>query len=239
MRKLILLAALGVLLSACSKPTDTVIPSDVAAWDKDLSPVIQKLSEEDRKLLAAYLVRAKLGEVFGGKGVPPATTVGAAITDQRQFLERRAQEEAEAKALAEKVQKERAAAMEQMRQAITVALVDKSIEPERGSSGIEMDRHLVVRFAYRNNSGKDVAGVKGTVIVKDLFGDTLSAFGISNDESIKAGATVFWVGQRSVKYAIGSNKDEKLAALGADKFTVEWNPETIVFADSTKLVAPQ
>ena len=238
MRKLILLAAVGVL-AACSKPTDTVIPADMAAWDKDLSPVVQKLSEEDRKLLAAYLVRAKLGEVFGGKGVPPATTVGAAIADQRQFLARKAQEEAEAKALAEKVQKERAAAMDQMRQAITVALVSKSIEIERGGSGMELDRHLVVKFAYKNNSGKDVAGVKGTVVVKDLFGDKLSAFGISNDDSIKAGQTAIWTGQRSIKYAIGSaNKDEKLAGLGTDKFTVEWDPETIVFADGTKLVAP-
>lgn len=74
MRKLIGVAVLGaVALLGCSKPTETVIPSDASTWDKDLAPSIQKLSDDERKLVAGYLARAKMGEVFGGKGVPVGT----------------------------------------------------------------------------------------------------------------------------------------------------------------------
>lgn len=92
---------------------------------------------------------------------------------------------------------------------------------------------------YRNNTDKDIAGVKGYVSVKDLFGDELSGFLISNDDTIKAGGSVTWTGSRSVRFAIGNNKDRKLAELADDKFKVEWQPRTIVFADGTTLTDPK
>lgn len=101
-----------------------------------------------------------------------------------------------------------------------------------------MDENLQVTFGYKNNSAKDIAGVKGYVSVKDLFGDELSGFAISNDTTIKAGETATWTGSRSVKYSMGSNKDRKLAELTDDKYKVIWEPKVVVFADGTKLTAP-
>ena len=60
---MVLLFAAGILL-ACSKPTDTIIPSDMSKWDSELAPAINKLSEEDKKLATGYLMRAKMGELF-------------------------------------------------------------------------------------------------------------------------------------------------------------------------------
>ncbi|MDV7396312.1 hypothetical protein RZS08_33265, partial [Arthrospira platensis SPKY1] len=64
-----LLVVLTGVLVACSKPYDTVIPSDMSAWDKELAPVVKELSDEDRKLFSAFVARAKIAEVFAkGEG---------------------------------------------------------------------------------------------------------------------------------------------------------------------------
>lgn len=120
---------------------------------------------------------------------------------------------------------------------MTVTLVSKKIATE-SISGIETDRKIEIVIAYRNNTDKTVAGVKGTLDVNDLFGDELSGFAVSNDTTIAPGATITWTGGRSVKFSMNSNKDEKLAGLADDKYKVIWNPKMIIFGDGTKLTAP-
>jgi hypothetical protein len=92
---------------------------------------------------------------------------------------------------------------------------------------------------FKNNSGKDIAGVKGRIEARDLFGDEISAFQISNDQTIKVGESITWRGSRSVKFPRGANKDEKLAELGDDKFTLVWEPQAIVYTDGSKADLPQ
>lgn len=174
----------------------------------------------------------------GDTGTGP-TTIAAAIANQRAFVAKKEAEEAQAAALAAKLQAEREAAWKAMREAVTVALVSKKIEVERGYSGIEMDRHFVLSVGFKNNTQRDVAGVKGRLVVTDLFGDPLSVFAISNDDTVRVGGTTIWTGSRSVKFGPGlANKDEKLASLPDDKFKVVWEPEAVVFADGTRLTAP-
>lgn len=233
-----------LVLSACGGPKDTPLPRDIEKMDT-VKSAIEKLAPEERELVTGYIVRhtigAKLGGLFGGKegpGIPEGMTIGKAIEEQRTFKANAALEEAKQQALKAKLQAEREAAMKGMREAITVTLVSKKLKAERGYSGIVMDESLEVIFGYKNNTEKDVAGVKGTVSVKDLFGDEISAFRISNDETIKAGQSLTWSGSRSVKYSFGNNNDRKLAELPDDKFKVQWNPQMIVFKDGTKLTGP-
>ncbi len=122
--------------------------------------------------------------------------------------------------------------------AAVATLLGKKLEVDRGYSGIVMDEKLVVRFGYKNNSNKDIGGVKGTIDIQDLFGDELSGFNISNDTTIKAGGTTTWTGSRSVQYSLNNNNDRKFAELTDDKFKLIWNPKIVVFADGTKLTAP-
>ena len=126
-----------------------------------------------------------------------------------------------------------------MLEAVTVTLVSKKIATERGYSGIVIDEHLEVIFGYKNNTAKDISGVKGRVSVKDLFGDEISAFQISNDSTIKAGQTATWGRIAFCAILPGNNKDRKLAELDDDKFKVVWEPQVIVFADGTKLALPE
>jgi hypothetical protein len=234
-----------IFLASCSGPKDTVLPPEL---DKmaSIQPSVEKLTPEDRELLGGYIVRhtvgAKFAAILGGKegpGIPEGMTIGKAIEEQRKFKADTAIEEAKQQALKAKLQAEREAALKPMRDAVTVTLVSKGIQAEHGYSGMVTDENLVVTFGYKNNTDKDIAGVKGWVSVKDLFGDEISAFQISNDNTIKAGQTATWTGNRSVRFSFGNNKDRKLAELDEDKFRVEWEPQVIVFKDGTKLTVPE
>lgn len=235
----------SIVLAACSGPKDTPLPRDLDKMDT-IKPAMEKLTPEERELAAGYIMRhtvaAKLGGLFGGKegpGIPEGMTIGKAIDEQRQFKADAALEEAKQQALKAKLQAEREAAQKQMREAVTVTLVSKKLVVEHGYSGIVTDENLQVVFGYKNNTDKEVAGVKGYVSVKDLFGEEISGFLISNDTTIPAGQSTTWTGSRSVQFSLGHNNDRKLADLGEDKYKVVWEPEMIVFKDGTKLTAPK
>ena len=233
-------------LTACSDPRNTLLPQDVSKL-ATMQPTLEKLSVEDRQLLSGYIVRetidAKFGGILGGTkipGIPEGMTVGKAIELQRNFQADQTIEEAKQLALKDRLRAEREVAEKAMREAVTVTLVSKSLKEEGGASGMVLDEKIEVVFGYKNNSTKDIAGVKGRISVRDLFGDELSAFQVSNDESIKSGASITWTGGRSIRYAMGSsNKDMKLTELGDGKYTTQWNPQVIIFADGTKLTLPE
>jgi hypothetical protein len=233
-----------IVLAACSGPKNTPLPRELDKMES-IKPAMEKLTPEERELAAGYIMRHTIGSkmrgLFGGKegpGIPEGMTLGKAIDEQRKFRADATIEEAKQQALKAKLQAEREAAMKPMREAITVTLVSKKIKPEHGFSGMVLDENLVVAFGYKNNTDKDIAGVKGNISVKDLFGDEISGFLISNDTTIRAGQTTTWTGSRSVKYALGGNKDRKLAELEDDKYKVVWEPRMIVFKDGTKLTVP-
>lgn len=235
----------SIVIAACSGPKDTPLPRELDKMDT-IKPAMEKLTAEERELAAGYIMRhtigAKLGGLFGGKegpGIPEGMTIGKAIEEQRKFKADEAIEEAKQQALKAKLQAEREAAQKQMREAVTVTLVSKKLAVEHGYSGIVTDENLQVVFGYKNNTDKEVAGVKGYVSVKDLFGEEISGFLISNDTTIPAGQSTTWMGSRSVRFSLGKNKDRKLAELGDDKYSVVWEPEMIVFKDGTKLTAPK
>jgi hypothetical protein len=226
----------------CSNPRNTVIPANIDSGA--ISESVKKLSPEDRELFTGYFMRHAVGSKMGGlfgineKPIPAGTTIGQGIDEQRAFLANQGARDAEAKALKEKVLKEREQAMNVMRSAVTVTLVSKRIVSVKGYSDIETDRNLEIVFAYRNNTDKSIVGVKGRADVNDLFGDELSGFAISNDATIAPGATITWTGSRSVRYGMNSSNDEKLGHLEDDKYKVVWNPKMVIFGDGTKLTAP-
>lgn len=230
------LAATVLFVVGCSKPTATVIPSDVAAWDKDLAPAVQKLSEADRQLAAGYLMRAKMGEVFGGKGVPPGTTLGDAVENQRQWVAQQAAAEAEARALAERVKQERAALAEQINTAITVSLVEKAQRFKDYSQQRYSDEQIF-RVAVQNKSPDELVGVAGELKFLDVFGKEVGAVSFTISERIKPGQVYNWVGSRDYNQFIDSQK--ALWNLEEGKYSTRFVPEGVVFANGRKLVAQQ
>ena len=242
MKKLLLATCFCLALSGCANPKNTELPTKLSEMES-IKPEVEKLEDGDKDLLQSYLVRHALVAQFSGSekdsvGIPEGVTIGKAIEEQRKFIEDQNAEAAKQAALKVELEAKREAAIKPMREAVTVTLVSKAIQEERGMSGLLMDEHLSIVFGYRNNTEKDIAGVKGYVSVQDLFGDEISGFAISNDDTIPAGQSVTWTGSRSVRYSTGDNKDRKLADLDESKYKVLWTPKVIVFADGSKLEVP-
>jgi hypothetical protein len=71
----------------CSKPKETVIPVDTKLWDKEMMPQTEKLSDIDRQYVRSYFARLAPDGISGPNRVPPGTTLGEAIADQKRFEE--------------------------------------------------------------------------------------------------------------------------------------------------------
>ncbi|SMC20388.1 hypothetical protein SAMN02745857_00933 [Andreprevotia lacus DSM 23236] len=87
MKRILIAAATALLLAACSNPHDVVIPKDMSQWDSTLKSATEKLPDEEKKLLAGYLVRTKLAEAFSGKTSDDKVTIGEAIEAQRKWMD--------------------------------------------------------------------------------------------------------------------------------------------------------
>lgn len=234
----------SIILAACSGPKDTPLPRELDKIER-ITLAMEKLTSEERELAAGYIARhtigAKFGGLFDGKdgtGIPDGMTLGKAIEEQRKFKADAAIEDAKRQALEAKLQSEREAAMKLIREAITVTLGSRKLSPS------DFGRMLDVEFGYKNNTDKDIDGVKGYISVRDVFGEEISRFPISNDNTIKAGQSGTWAVSRSADYPTYNpryrreNKDWEFSKLEDNKFKVVWDPRMIVFKDGTKLTVP-
>ena len=223
-------------LSGCSKPTDAVIPSDMAAWDKELAPELKKLPDADREKVAAYLMRAKLGEIFGGKGVPPGTTIGQALDGQKKFEAEQAAKHAEEEALKKKLEQERATAMEQLNKAVTVTLLSKSELPKNFSAG-RYSEYQQFRIGVQNNSEKTMMGVSGEIKFIDVFDKVVGTVNFRISENIEPGKSANWIGGRDYNQFLDAHR--AVWNLEEGKYTTRFEPEMVVFKDGTKLTVPK
>lgn len=235
----VLVIALAISVAACSNPKDTILPTQIEKMES-IKPAIEKLTQEERELLAGYTMRHTVGAAMNGffgvneTQIPENMTLGKAIDEQRNIIATRKTKEDEENAAAAKLKSEREQAMASMRADVTVTLVDKDKKENRGYSGIVTDEHLTITLTYKNNTSKDVAGVKGTLSIIDLFGDEICAFNISNDTTIKAGESISWEGSRSIRYSMSSSKDQKCATVQEGKYKTEWKPIAVVFFEGGK-----
>jgi DNA repair exonuclease SbcCD ATPase subunit len=83
----LLIFCLAACFVGCSKPQETIIPVDTKLWDKELMPQIRELSESDRQYVRSYFARLAPDGISGPNRVPPGTSLGEAIADQKRFEE--------------------------------------------------------------------------------------------------------------------------------------------------------
>lgn len=82
-----------VSLAACSKPTETLVPTSIDKMES-IKPQIDKLSPEERDLFIKYMARHALANALGGysgagaNSIPQGITIGQAIENQREFIEK-------------------------------------------------------------------------------------------------------------------------------------------------------
>lgn len=229
-----LLAA--AVLGGCSNPKDAVIPSDMSTWDKELAPALKGLPDADREKVAAYLMRIKLGEVFGGAGVPPGMTIGQALEGQRKWETEQAAKRAEEEALKKRLEQERAMALEQLNKAVTVTLLAKQELPKNYDAG-RYSEYQQFRIGVQNNSDKEVIGVAGEIKFVDVFDKEVGGVTFAISENISPGGSVTWIGGRDFNQFQDTHR--AVWNLEDGKYTTRFVPETIVYKDGTKLTVPK
>lgn len=222
------LLAVVLVLSACQNPHNAELPTDLTKIDQSTKDQLQKLTPDEREKVAKYAVRHTLT----GGAIPEGTTVVKAIDEQNAFELAQAKKEAEAAALKASVEKQMAEETAKLNGAVQVALISKTFVPssvERRQYRDEID----MKIAFSNKTDKAVAGVKGTMVFKDLFGDVIKRVRVSMTDEIKPNDVYIWDGV--LDYNQFEDKDQKLAFEPTEKLKFEFEPDTIVFADGSQL----
>ena len=182
------------------------------------------------------MMRAKMGEVFGGKGVPPGTTIGQALDGQKKFEAEQAAKRAEEDALKKKLDQERTAATEQLNKAVTVTLLAKQELPKNYDAG-RYSEYQQFRIGVQNNSDRAVMGVSGEIKFIDVFDKEVGGVNFRISENIEQGKSATWTGGRDYNQFLEAHR--AVWSLENGKYTTRFLPEMVVFKDGTKLTVPK
>ena len=192
----------------------------------------RQLSVEEVGLLQAHVLRSAI--VGAGASLPVGKTVGELIERERQLQaddELARAEEAKRKAQEEERRAEAAAAAEEqregMREAAMVTVYEKGFYDGRVQDAI------TIKLSFENSGDRDVRAFKGVVVFKDVFGDVISRVSLKEDEGLAAGKTIRR--SRSIDYNQFDDADTALRATDLEDMSVEWEPDTIIFADGEEL----
>lgn len=215
----------GVLVG-CSDPHKFEIAK---LTEEQKQEVGKKLTAEEGQKLTGYIMRTS----FASKELPAGVTVGQAIKDQELWIENQKAEAAKAEELKKKVEAERKAKQEAFAKMLSVALVEK-----RNNLGEYDQRMVMLDLAYENKSDKDIAGVKGILHLNDMFGDKIINIRWSSDGGIGAKQTAV---ERGSGIKINQFMDDHMKLWSTDQAKIKANYEvqTIVFKDGTRLDAPE
>jgi hypothetical protein len=222
-------------LAGCSKPTDAVVPTDPKQWDGEFARKIKNLSEADKGLLAAYLLRTKLGEVLGKQGMPVGTTVGQAIDAQRQWMAEQDAKKAAAQRLKAELEAKQAATAAELSKTVVLTFMGQRYIPRNFGAG-QTDNRFSVQIGVKNSGAKAIKGIKLQLAFKNTFGEVISKTPVRIEHTIPPGGEYVWKGGRNINEYI--DEDRKLMHLEDGQFSAEMQPTMVVYADGSTVGAP-
>lgn len=236
----VVLAALCLTgLAACSRaPYSTALPLDLADLPK-IQPQLDKLPEEERELVLGYLRRSN-GDVLPAKFADPdapftARTFAEAIKLQRDYKIKHAVEIARM----EKLQAAREAALQPLRDALSIELVSREIlsadelsgrQPNRGQA-VHDSPTLVTTYRLRNRTYETITEASGSAVVRTST-DPTSLMGAARCwfkgiEPLSPGqATEVRCGDIARR---ASDADIAFVALPEAALILTWEPKLITF----------
>lgn len=83
-----------------------------------------------------------------------------------------------------------------------------------------------------NNTDKDIEGIKGFIVMNDLFGDQITGITLTYDKGILAGESKLY--NASVDYNQFMDKDIKLKQTPLEKIKYEWSVQSIIYTDGSQ-----
>lgn len=233
MNKLLVISLMLLTLTACSDPRKEVLPTDLSGESLNkFGEKIKDLPEDDKKLLAGYVMRAEMSKTFGNEKVPVGITVQQAIDNQKSWVAKNEAEEKAQKAKAEKMKAEADAKKQEAKNALAVTVYDKQIIQG------DFDKSIVLRIDFQNKTNKTITAVKGIINFKDKFGDPVNSMNFSETNLVIAP-------HQSEKRDLGRrlnefmNDDKVFADTSLNDLTYEFIPDQILFDDGSKIVMPK
>ncbi|MFA9439666.1 hypothetical protein ACDA63_08525 [Uliginosibacterium sp. sgz301328] len=226
------LLLLCCFLSACAGPKDVAIPANPALWQSELSGVFQRLSEDERVLLAGFLTRARIGEGFGRLGVPRDITVGRAIQNERDYLERTAQATAEREAALQQRAALRQTIIERINSVVAVQVDD--VRVQQGNARRKRTADLQQVWLTLHNQGQvPIRSVVGEAILLDTKGTEVARIGFRSSTQIAPGQSVSWHGERVFDSSLPGH--QALTKLRRGQYATRFDPSSVAFADGSQL----
>lgn len=211
-RKLVTaLLSATLLLSGCSDPMNVKLPQNASEF-KDFQAKIEKLEDEDKRLISDFVGENFLAMSVGN--VPADMTVGDAIAMQK---------EQEYRTKAQQAAKQ--SALKAMNDVVDVEYVHYDKSSRAGYSVYQFTVEMT------NKSAKPIMGVKGRLIFKDLFGEDVGNIGVEAQSTLDKDypkyveVTSIPLATQGDSFKDGSYKPED----------VRFEPEVIVFVDKTRL----
>jgi hypothetical protein len=197
--------------------------------DKIMSEVStsKELTDDERQLLAGYIMRHSLATVFqGGKpDIPTGKTVGEMIEEQRTLVAEEAVKEKAEKEKEQKLAAEIAAKEAELRDLVTVTLYGLSEKHGSFMDGFE------ARIAFKAGD-KDIRAFQGDLALSDVLGNSLGDIPVKVLKPLKANES------GTTNYSNLYMPFPGLQGKHLQDIKSQWKPTKIILTDSTELTVP-
>ena len=234
MKKIFMAICISLLLAACSDPKNVTISS--AEDLQKNAEILQKLTDEEKKLLAGFILRKEMGKIFGESGgIAPNTKVGDAIEEQRKFEVERKKQEEEQKIAQQKAQAEKQGKIDAINNSVQVQFISK--QTNLNNPKYTFDDKLQLDFKVVNKSQKIISGLKGNAYFYDKFGDQIMVTELKMDFNdiggrLKSTEEYDYI----VEILLGVfNGGDKVSEVPIEDIKYQFIPDTVLFEDGEKL----
>jgi hypothetical protein len=165
---------LMAVMAGCSDPHNFPVTK---LTDQQKKEIGEKLTADEGQKLAGWMFRQAMSK----QTVPADTTVAQAIKQQDEWIANSAAEDARAADLKKRVEEERRAKQAEFAKIVSVAMISKQNREQSYGR-----KFVALAIAFEYHSEKDILGIKGALIITDIFGEKIKAINWGFDHGVAA-----------------------------------------------------
>lgn len=189
----------------------------------------------EAQLLIAFQIRRGMGSAFHVPSEDPSgKTVGEFLAELKKHAAEEKTEADRQKRLADEAKAKADALAAELRKSIDLTVYDKGVTPSNPMGGRFSDE-ITIKCVYENRSSKDIRAFRGKIQFTDLFGSEIYTSGLTISDPIGAGQKGNWQGK--IDYNQFVRQHQQLRNTELKDMKVVWIPESVIFADGSKIGA--